>query len=96
MLITKLGEHFGDGISVEGTNAGIHLLVWFKNIDVAKEKEFIQLAKSKSVGIYSANRLYQNPPKNLGLLIGYGNSSCKQIEIGIERLAECYSSLTHN
>ncbi|MEB8431264.1 PLP-dependent aminotransferase family protein [Cocleimonas sp. KMM 6892] len=94
ILISKLEEYFGDEISVEGTNAGIHLLVWFKQLDAAKEADFIQLAKNKSVGVYSANKLYQKPPENLGLLIGYGNSSCDQIERGIERLAECYSSLT--
>ncbi len=44
-LIANLEKQFSDEISVEGTNAGIHLLVWFKNIDAAKEQELIQLAK---------------------------------------------------
>ncbi len=96
ILISTLTQYFADEVSVEGTNAGIHLLAWFKHIDVTQEKAFIQLARDKSVGIYSANRLYQTPPKNLGLLIGYGNSTCEQIEIGIKRLAECYSLIAKN
>ena len=92
-LIHALEKHFGDAVSTQGTNAGIHLLAKFNDVDSRYEHELIELAKAKSLGIHSATSLYQNPPDTLALLMGYGNISCEKIKIGVKQLADCYQVL---
>lgn len=93
VLINALNRHFGDDITVQGTNAGIHLLAWFNKLDVSREEELLKLANTSSLGLYTPTALFEKPPKNLGILMGYGNLSCEKIEVGVQRLAECYAEM---
>lgn len=93
VLINALDKHFGDDITVQGTNAGIHLLAWMNKLNVSHEAELLKHADSMSLGLYTPTSLFEKPPENLGLVMGYGNLSCDKIEKGIERLAECYAKI---
>lgn len=93
VLITALKKHFNDEIEIQGTNAGIHLLVWFKYLSSAHEAQLINLAAEQSLGLYTPTSLYAKPPKKLGLLLGYGNLSCEKIEQGVARLATIYQQI---
>lgn len=90
VLINALKLHFGDDISIQGTNAGIHLLAWLNKLDISCEDAFLQQAESMSLGLYTPTSLYKQQPSQLGLLMGYGNLSCEKIEIGVKRLHDCY------
>ena len=91
VLINALDKHFGDEVTVQGTNAGIHLLAWMNKLDASQESELLAHADSMSLGLYTPTSLFEKTPKKLGLLMGYGNLSCEKIEKGVERLADCYA-----
>ncbi|MGK0271835.1 MAG: GntR family transcriptional regulator/MocR family aminotransferase [Cocleimonas sp.] len=93
VLINALNKHFGDDVTVQGTNAGIHILAWMNKLHVSQEAELLSLADSMSLGLYTPTSLFEKTPERLGLLMGYGNLSCEKIEKGIEKLAECYALL---
>lgn len=93
VLIAALNKHFGNDVTVQGTNAGIHLLAWMNKLDASHEAQLMKYAETKSLGIYTPTSLFEKPPKKLGLLLGYGNLNCEQIEKGVERLAECYAMM---
>ncbi|MCK5905258.1 MAG: PLP-dependent aminotransferase family protein, partial [Gammaproteobacteria bacterium] len=92
-LIQALQKHLGDEVTIQGTNAGIHLLAWLNTVPLSKEQELIRLASQQGLGIHTTTTLYQHPPEKLGLLMGYGNLSTLQIEEGVERLAGVIASL---
>lgn len=93
VLINALNRHFGDDVTVQGTNAGIHLLAWLNKLDLSHETELLKHADSMSLGLYTPTSLFEKSPEKLGLLMGYGNLSCEKIEEGVKRLVDCYSML---
>jgi len=93
VLINALDKNFGNDVTVQGTNAGIHLLAWMNKLDVSREVELLNHADSMSLGLYTPTSLFNRPPEKLGLLMGYGNLSCEKIETGIKRLADCYATM---
>lgn len=92
-LIHALQKNLADKVTTQGTNAGIHLLCWLNGIPQSKEKALVKIAREKGLGIHSVTGLYQKPPKNIGLLLGYGNLPSRKITEGIEILAECLREL---
>lgn len=93
VLIDSLKKHFGNEVTIQGTNAGIHLLAWMNKLTISHEKELLEAAESMSLGLYTPTSLFEKPPEKLGLLMGYGNLSCEKIELGVEKLAECYAMI---
>ena len=86
-LIKAIKKHMGDSVSIQGTNAGIHLLARLNTVGLSEERKLLELANKAGVGLYTASKLYQHPPSKIGLLMGYGNLTSTQIEEGVERLA---------
>jgi GntR family transcriptional regulator/MocR family aminotransferase len=94
LLIGTLTQAFGKKIELHGTNAGLHLLVWFKDASlVARESELIDAARASGVGIYPVSPLYQEPPPRLGLLFGYGGIDESHIVAGIARLQQVFARI---
>ncbi|MCW8890902.1 MAG: PLP-dependent aminotransferase family protein [Sedimenticola sp.] len=92
-LITLLETHFGTALELQGTNAGLHLMVQFKDrILKTKEAEILKAASAAGLGIYPASPLYQTPPDRLGLLFGYGAIDESEIEPGILLLKQVIES----
>lgn len=91
-LLNSLKGHFGDQISIQGTNAGLHLLAWFPEIDWCEFNPIAEAAMEVDVGIYSVNQFYRQAPKMLGLLMGYASLNEEQIAAGITRLAKVINS----
>lgn len=86
-LIYYLDELLGESVSVQGSNAGIHLLAWLDGVPLVREKDLIDRARSKGVGLYTATALFHQPPERLGLLMGYSRVTPEQIKKGIGILA---------
>lgn len=87
-LIACLEQILGDQITIQGTDAGIHLLAWLNNIPQSEEQALLVRAQHKGLGIYSVSPLYAQFPDTTGILLGYGNTSLKQIKTGINMLSE--------
>lgn len=88
-LIAALEARFGDQIELHGINAGLHLLVWFRDPALqGKQQQLIAAARAAGVGIYPVSPLYRRPPERVGLLFGYGGIDEQRITTGIAKLQQ--------
>jgi GntR family transcriptional regulator/MocR family aminotransferase len=86
-LIAALREHFGERIEIAGQNAGVHLVVWLRELAAARLDGLIARAAKAGVGIYPVAPYYREPPSRAGLLMGYACMSEAEIRAGVRRLA---------
>ena len=88
-LLNALARTFGEKIVIEGADAGLHIVVWFKDLPLSAEASLIDNARRLSVGIYSASSLYATQelhPDRIGLVMGYASMEVRQIERGVQLL----------
>lgn len=86
-LLHALDAHFGSGVEVSGANAGVHLLLWLKDLHPREVPSLVDRAADHGVRVYPANPYYLAEPERAGLLLGYASMGERQIRSGIERLA---------
>jgi GntR family transcriptional regulator/MocR family aminotransferase len=87
LLIENLSRCFGDAIELHGINAGLHLMLVFKDQSLMKkEHQFFSAAHAAGLGVYPVSPLYQVAPDRLGLLMGYGGIDEAAITPGIDLL----------
>jgi GntR family transcriptional regulator/MocR family aminotransferase len=90
-LLAALGESFGDAVEVCGANAGMHLVVWLRDLPAAQVGALARAAAAAGVGIYPVSPFYEAPPARAGLLLGYAALDEREIRVGVERLARLLS-----
>ncbi len=88
VLLEALEEHLGDAVEIQGTNAGVHLLVWFRHLRAVEMDDLIRRAAARGVGIYSVDRYFLSPPERGGLVLGYSSMSPPEIRRGVAELAK--------
>jgi GntR family transcriptional regulator/MocR family aminotransferase len=91
-LLKALQYQFGDRVTMEGTDAGLHIVVWLKDLRSSQEAEFIDRVQRAGVGIYSISPLYDGELGNgyadrVGLVMGYAALDTQRIERGVHILA---------
>ncbi|XSC42833.1 hypothetical protein ACF1BQ_032135 [Bradyrhizobium sp. RDT10] len=52
ILLDALRRRFGDRIQIDGAAAGLHVVVWFRDLPQTSEAALIEAARVKGVGIY--------------------------------------------
>jgi GntR family transcriptional regulator/MocR family aminotransferase len=90
-LLDALQKHLGDRIEITGANAGIHILLWLKNISPRRLPDLVDRAAAAGVGIYPVTPYYLKPPSRAGLLLGYISLNEDEIRAGIRLLATILS-----
>lgn len=91
-LIKCLKENFKDKVSISGADAGMHLVASFKDIcfDTVLMKKiedsYLELTPISKHYIYDENNAHIKHFCDNSLIFGYGNTSLKSIETGINRL----------
>lgn len=85
-LLSAIARHLGDRAHVEGTGAGLHVLMWLHDVKARELDAFIAAAREEGVGIYSAAPYYASPPKRAGVLVGYALLGERQIVSAIRCL----------
>ena len=85
VLLKALKEAFGEEISIVGSNAGVHLVAWFKHLKAQQATGIMQVALEHEVGIYDIAPYYLKSPEKLGLVFGYGYLNEREIQEGIGR-----------
>jgi GntR family transcriptional regulator / MocR family aminotransferase len=90
-LLTALRRGFGDRITIEGADAGLHVVVWFRDVPRSLEEPLVETARRAGVGIHSVSPLYdqqanESPVDRVGLVMGYSALSTRQIEKGVQLL----------
>ncbi len=92
-MLEAIERHLGSRAQVSGVNAGLHLVLWLRDLPGSKARELQIRAARAGVGVYSVEPFYLNPPTQVGLLLGYASMPEKQIAAGIRRFASVVSSL---
>jgi GntR family transcriptional regulator / MocR family aminotransferase len=87
-LLRALEREFGDAVRVQGANAGLHLLAWFRNRAPEEAEEIVARAEQAGVGVYPVTPYYLDRPPAAGLVLGYAALNASDIDMGITRLAE--------
>lgn len=91
-LLTALDRHLGDRVEVAGANAGLHVLAWLRGIPARRLPALRRRAAERGVGIYPATSFYLTPPHRAGLLLGFASLQEREIDEGIQRLAQTLDS----
>ena len=85
-LLAAVHRHLGRRVSVEGADAGIHVMLWVKGRAARDVRGIIERAAERGVGIYPVAPYFLEPPKRAGFLLGYASMEERKIEEGIKRL----------
>ena len=86
-LLDAVTEHLGDRVEIMGANAGVHLLVWLRDVPPRGLNRMIAAAAAEGVGVYPVAPYYIEPPRRAGLILGYASLTEAEIRTGIRRLA---------
>jgi GntR family transcriptional regulator/MocR family aminotransferase len=86
-LLDAIAAELGGRAEVSGADAGLHVLVWLRDVTPKRLPELIRRAADAGVGVYSAMPYYLRPPPRAGLLLGYASLGTSEIRRGIETLA---------
>ena len=97
-LLNALRRAFGEDIVIEGADAGLHVVVWFRDIPLSMEQKLIGRAAEKGVGIHSVAPLYEpalqeTKSSRVGLIMGYASLDARRIERGVDLLAQVVADL---
>ncbi|MCA2011759.1 PLP-dependent aminotransferase family protein [Cereibacter sphaeroides] len=94
-LLQALTEVFGDRVEVEGAQAGLHLVVWFRDLHPDQRDTVIAQALARGVGLYPVDPHYAAPegPQRAGFLMGYASLDPARIAKGIRLLGEVLAQL---
>jgi GntR family transcriptional regulator/MocR family aminotransferase len=93
-LLEALGTHVGNRVDVGGANAGIHLVVWLRDVAPSALPDLVERAARLDVGVYPVTPHYLTPPARAGLLLGYAAMSEREIDEGIRRLTRALEAVT--
>jgi GntR family transcriptional regulator / MocR family aminotransferase len=90
-LVSALHREFGGAVEIQGANAGLHVLMWLKGRTSDELPSIIAGAEALGVGVYPVTSYYMNPPREAGLVLGYGALEEQSIREGIPLLAKSLS-----
>jgi GntR family transcriptional regulator/MocR family aminotransferase len=85
-LLASLDEALGTRAEIVGENAGIHVVVWLRDIEASQVRGLASRAAALGLGIYSVTPCYVHPPRRAGLLLGYACLNERQIREGVRLL----------
>jgi GntR family transcriptional regulator/MocR family aminotransferase len=91
-LLACLSQAFGDDVTVNGADAGLHVVVWLNRVPRAREDDLLARAAAAGLGLYPVSALYDTSsiasgPDSTGLVVGYASLSVREIDQGVQRLA---------
>jgi GntR family transcriptional regulator/MocR family aminotransferase len=92
-MLDAIERYLGGRAQVSGINAGLHLMLWLPSLPASRSRELRIRAARAGVGVYPVDPFYLNPPKQVGLLLGYASMRERQIAEGIRRFAAVVNSL---
>lgn len=94
-LVEALREEVDERVEVLGANAGLHVMLRFRNVPLEREGELIAAAERAGVRVYSPALFYQAPRQRpeAELVLGYGSLRPDQIREGIGLLARVLRAL---
>lgn len=94
-LLGALDKEFREAVQVEGAQAGLHVVVWFPNMQPSMGPLLIDRAASLGVGVYSLSPHYMHGSSchRLGLVMGYASMIESSIQEGVKLLRVAYEDV---
>lgn len=97
-LIAAIAAHLGPAARIEGTDSGLHVVLWAQGVPVHAEHAVIEQARALGVGIWPVSPLYAEglrlrDERRAGFVLGYAGLSIDDIDKGVRLLAQ---AITHN
>ncbi|MGO4681919.1 hypothetical protein [Hyphomicrobium sp. 2TAF46] len=94
-LLQALSDSFGKAVTVEGSDAGLHVVVWFNGVSSDQEARLAEAAQEAGVGIYPISPLYSGAKRRkqrglAGFVVGYAALDGRAIRRGVTLLAEAF------
>jgi GntR family transcriptional regulator / MocR family aminotransferase len=89
-LLAALKRYLGAKAHVEGSAAGLHVVVWLPELRQARVNALIEACAARGVGAYSIAQHATRPLPRAGLLLGYGLTDVGQIQQGVKAIASAY------
>ena len=97
-LLEAIAQHLPHDARVEGTAAGLHVVLWLPSVRAQDEAALVAAARAHGVGVYPVSPLYAGPPRGAparpcGLILGYASLAVAQIGPGMQALARAMAGL---
>jgi GntR family transcriptional regulator / MocR family aminotransferase len=93
-LVSAIETHFGSAAIVEGSDAGMHIVVWLPHLPTDRVDDLVAACQARDVAVYSVARYAARPLRRPGLMLGYGLIDIDDIRRGIKRLSDAYAEVT--
>jgi GntR family transcriptional regulator / MocR family aminotransferase len=73
--------------------AGMHLVMWFRQLRFSRLEGFLLHARSVGLGLYPIHPYYRIKPPCPGLIIGYAGTSNAQLKTAMDLLTHCLEAI---
>jgi GntR family transcriptional regulator/MocR family aminotransferase len=91
-LLAAVERYLPSGARVDGTAAGLHVVLWLPGLKAADEEAFARAAREKGVGVYPLSPLFAlrkgAKARSAGLMRGYAGLTVGEIDAGVRVLGE--------
>ncbi len=85
LLLYSLEKYFsGNDIKIEGSNTGLHILLWLNQVEASCAEELSDKLHKNSVAAQLVGDFYNKPLKQCGISLGFGHIKAEDIEQGIK------------
>lgn len=58
-------------LEVLDAHAGMHLMAWVRGLAPARQRELLEQARRRGLGLYTVEAFYLQPPPRIGLMLGF-------------------------
>lgn len=99
MLLQAIARYLPKEVEIEGAEAGLHLVLWWKHLPKRDEQILATRARENGVGIYPISILYIDDKEHrrhncAGVILGYASLTARQIERGVRTLKAVVAGMT--
>ena len=92
-LIEGLRLYAGDRIEVFGAPAGMHVVGWLRDLDLARTEALVELAHNRGLGLHTIRPFYMKPPEREGFILGFAGLPPAEILEATRILGECLDEI---
>lgn len=93
-LLEAAAHHFGRNAIVEGSAAGLHVVMWLPGLGPRRLGALIDACAARDVAVYPLAPHAAAPPPRAALLLGYGLVDPPAIAAGVQSIADAYREVT--
>ena len=94
VLLDAVERHLGSRATVQGAEAGVHVVLWLQDVPAAHEPAIRRACREEGVAVYPLAPAYAEPPHRAGFILGYASLRTEAIERGMAVLAQAVEQVT--